>query len=419
MATPLIMAHPAGAVACDTSWDGSSGLWNDSSHWNNGVPTSSTVACIDNGSVNVTGTQAAKGVDVGSGANLFILGTAGDGDASLAVGSVGMTNSGTVQLTNSDTDPHAATLTVDTSASLYNGGTIQTIKSGARTITANVDNHDFIEIDTSTSAGTGASLSNSASANVVIATTGATYDPGTLNDLTTSGDLTSGNFDLAGALNAHGVIKILNGASVTLHHDGKFDDGSGGDALNSLTDIFSGSTVSIKDGGELDPASQLNVTGQIFMQTGVSTIATDTVEVGVSGSIEGGGTINADVINNGTITVDDMALLTVNGSYTQSSTGVLVPTLNNNSSGTGYLNVNGSASIDGTVSPIMVSFVNNNTFHAVVSTSRTGSFATINGTPGTGFKYVEQDQSTGVDLNIQQTVFVYNQDDSFATQMGT
>jgi hypothetical protein len=168
---------------------------------------------------------------------------------------------------------------------------------------------------------------------------------------------------------------VLNGANAAMVDSGGFN------ALSLFT-VSANASLTLENGANMTTPGNLSNFGSIKVGTaaGGSTLTIGTVSVGVvlnggplnpgpinnnlfnetGGVISGGGTIAGTVSNAGTITASDPGspdILTINGDYTQGSTGTLEAFLGGAAPGTGYsqLVVNGTATLDGTLDVSLIS----------------------------------------------------------------
>jgi hypothetical protein len=158
-----------------------------------------------------------------------------------------------------------------------------------------------------------------------------------------------------------------------------FDNGQAFTTSGSFTNA---GTLTVGSG------SSLIVSGA-YTQTGGSTIlqtGTLTASSGVSiqgGSLSGPGTINADVVNAGLLnpggTSGSTGLLTINGNYTQTATGILHIGLAGTTADSQYdqLAVSGTATLAGTLDVTLLHGFqpqNGNQFQVLTYGSQTGTF---------------------------------------------
>ena len=165
-----LMSAPGAAASesCGTSWTGeaSDGNWYTAGNWDHGVPTSSMVACIEEGATyTVTidgGTATASKLELGGTSGVAELKIEGNGTLELSDGGTTTAN-GKVLLTGVSWTN--STLTVQ-AGTLTNGGTIvaePTAESGTRYLNGNIVNEGTIEVDSATqydSSGTAGTLDN-------------------------------------------------------------------------------------------------------------------------------------------------------------------------------------------------------------------------------------------------------------------
>jgi len=195
-----------------------------------------------------------------------------------------------------------------------------------------------------------------------------------------------GSTEFSGTLDGAGFAKAGTGA-LTLSGTGTLGDLAvdGGSLLVSgdftaPAAVASGATLDVLTGGALTG----DVTGAAGSFTKVN--GTVTGAVANAGTLSGAGTIVGDVTNSGTVAPGNSpGILTVNGNYTQTSTGSLAAEITPvTTAGTGYdqLSVTGTAALDGTlaVAPASGLYVADSTYDVVRSdTGITGDFATITG----------------------------------------
>src|SRR5262249_53753139 len=130
---------------------------------------------------------------------------------------------------------------------------------------------------------------------------------------------------------------VLDGPSAEIFNSAFF---SQNDALTNLDTNAAGGSLTIEDGRNLLTPGPLNNAGTVtvgpgsvftatgnYTQTGGATVVNGMLTAGPTvavngGSLSGSGIIKANVINAGQVTPGDApAILTVNGSYTQTSSG--------------------------------------------------------------------------------------------------
>jgi hypothetical protein len=175
---------------------------------------------------------------------------------------------------------------------------------------------------------------------------------------------------------------LLDGATA------KIADGSGNNILQGFfTTNAAAGNFTIQNGANLTSSSS------DFSNAGTLTVgANSTFTVGGShnfnnsGLLEGIGTVQASLLSNsGTVHPGDgPGILTVTGSYAQTSTGALGIQIGGSSAGTGFsqLNISGSASLAGTLDLSLINgFIpsNGETFEILTSSGLSGTFSTVNG----------------------------------------
>ncbi len=132
---------------------------------------------------------------------------------------------------------------------------------------------------------------------------------------------------------AAGSLRLLNGASLTT-------SASSFDNRGSLT-IGSGSTLTVGGGYLTAGASVID-----------GSLITNTVTVDPAGTLSGSGTVTGNVVNNGQVRPGSpLGSLSINGSYTQASTGRLEIEIGGTIAGSRYdrLSVSGPATLNGSL----------------------------------------------------------------------
>jgi hypothetical protein len=174
----------------------------------------------------------------------------------------------------------------------------------------------------------------------------------------------------------------------------------------------------LENDGDLSVASgaTLRVDGVVTQYAGTLTLAGGTLTLTPNnlldlegGVLSGTGTINTNVLNAARVSPggDGAAgALTINGSYTQTVTGVLTIDLGGLTAGTQYdqLRVNGAARLDGTLQVNLIGGFTpalNDSFQVVTSTSESGDFAVKNLAPLSGELHFDTSaSSTGYTLVV-------------------
>ena len=198
-----------------------------------------------------------------------------------------------------------------------------------------------------------------------------------------SGDVTidNGTLTLGGGDNT-GTVTVDNGAGLTI---------SGDFTLTGSSSITGSGTVDVGSSGDL------NLGG---------TVTAGSVTIDQGGTAGGSATIDSSLTNNGTL--DDggaIGVLTINGNFTQTSTGTLSLTVNSSTAGTGYdqLRISGMANLGGTLNvstttayiPAQNTSFSLLTYNSLFSGS---SFGTIQATFGAPTTSSPQYNSTGFNL---------------------
>jgi hypothetical protein len=212
--------------------------------------------------------------------------------------------------------------------------------------------------------------------------------------------------------NNAGLVKKSAG-SATTEFDGTFTNTG---TLNpkvatiNLNNPFSnGGTVTIATG------ATLTVSGSYTQTAGTTTVdgtLTPTGSVSIqAGLLAGSGTVHANVTNAATVGPGDSpGILTINGTYTQTSAGALNIEIGGTTAGTGFdqLAISGTATLDGALN---ISLVNGfqpsagSTYKILTFTSETGTFATVTGTDaGNGLVFQLHYDPTDVTLSAGRTV---------------
>jgi uncharacterized protein with beta-barrel porin domain len=140
--------------------------------------------------------------------------------------------------------------------------------------------------------------------------------------------------------------------------------------------------------------------GKLFVDGSLASAVT----VSSFGTLGGNGTVGAVVNDNGGTVAPGRSVgrLTINGSYTQTSTGTLAIEIGGYTPGTGYdqVSVSGQAVVGGTLKLSLVNGFRPNvgdTFVIVTSSSAGGNFATIT---GTGFNGTSAATAAGIVVTV-------------------
>ncbi len=196
--------------------------------------------------------------------------------------------------------------------------------------------------------------------------------------LTVAGTFTDNGSNLDGA----GALAILSGAAMNYN-------GSANPNANGSRPLSNSGTVSINSGTLVVGTASLQNAGTLKFNGGnlsvVAPLGLEGVIQILGGSVRGIGTINGHVTNAALFAPGySPGTITINGNYTQTSTGRLDMEIGGTSPGTGYdqLIVKGSATLGGTINLIRY---NNylppvgSSFKLITYYSVAGSFTTIYG----------------------------------------
>ena len=238
-------------------------------------------------------------------------------------------------------------LIVGTGSTLAVIGTGGLFSSGSRTLNEQVLNSGTIDFESTYA-------TSVTSSGVITNESGGTVTFSNRGNITASG--TAPTFTNVGLLNVTEGTNSVNFA-LPLANSGTFSVQTG--TFTSSAAITNSGTVSISNGATLADS------GATFSQSaGTTTVSgtlnsTQTVSVG-GGTLLGTGTIGASLSNSGTVipgsSVSSPGVLTVSGSYTQTSSGTLDVDLAGATPGTaGYsqLSVAGNVSLAGSLSPTL------------------------------------------------------------------
>ncbi|MBX9903667.1 MAG: filamentous hemagglutinin N-terminal domain-containing protein [Burkholderiales bacterium] len=353
-----------------------------------------------------SGTMTVQGADVRFNAGTHIFTTASfAGSGAINIQGAGFTLSNTnwnrpFNLTSGTvTIPAATTTTVPAGANIAInhavGGTGTMLNQGTvdlsgGSLAGTLNNQGALNLTSgNTTVGGGISMVsgaiNVATARTLnVAGTGVDWQGGTLSG--------AGSYNLTGGLAiTGGGARVLNGPTLNLGATtlgGSLNVQSGALNFGGIATIGPAATLELT-GGTVTGALAVDVQGLLKMNGGVLNAASVGLVPGatLSGS---GGTINAPVVNGGTVAVGaSPGTLVVNGNYSQTPTGVLNVELGGTTQGVNYdlLQVNGTASLGGTMNVSMFGGFTGavgNVFDVITYTSRTGDFTTINFPPGFG-----------------------------------
>lgn len=300
------------------------------------------------------------------------------GIATLTVGdATDTTFSGDISgLTGSLTKVGAGNLTLS-GTNTYSGAT--TISAGTLTLDGSLTSTNAVTLAAGATLTLNGDINNAAPVTVA---TGATLDLNdndeTLATITGSGDITLGtatltlgnatNFTFDGTISETGGLTKQGSGTLTL---------SAAQTYTGATTINAGTLIA---NGDLATSGVTVASGTTFNLEAALTDVNADVTVDSGGTFFGTATIGDDFINNGTLTFLGAGLndtLTVNGDYTQGSTGTLNVQLGN----AGGLVVVGTATVDGTLdisTPVdPANFDLSATYTVLSAGSVVGTFATV------------------------------------------
>jgi hypothetical protein len=353
-----------------------------------------TISTTGTGGVQATNGAALSGITVSTGSNLQITSYASEPSGATIVGS--LVNQGTITIGETGNALNAASLSLQasggaTTVTLSGGGTINLVNAGsalgANVTLNNVNN--TIEGQGSVGAtslinggtisatggtlGFGGSLTNNGLLNIA---SGATFHlEGTLTNLANN-TLTGGTYDVSGTLSFQSLTAtfdihtnaanlVINGPSATIQYFSYTYD----DYVNALTNL------------------SLNAEGAslTFINHNFST--------------------SGNFTNDGTLIVDP-STFTVNGAFTQGSTGTLGVAIDSQSNYDQFL-ISGAASLAGTLDltfePGFAPYAGES-FEILQYASETGHFSTIDVTGlGPGYGVSLEYGSSGLSIMIEAT----------------
>ena len=197
--------------------------------------------------------------------------------------------------------------------------------------------------------------------------------------------LTGGALTVNGLLSTSGTVNVSNSmlSVIGVNETAGLITIAPGSTLASTGTVSIAGTLQGSTGGALNAAGQIvavTSTGTLDVNGGIVTAAT----VLNSGLLKGLGTVSANINNDGTVSPGaSPGIMTINGNYTQGSTGILNVDVNGTTPGTQYdrLVVTGTAALNGTLNISTGDFVPaaGDSFTIVQATGgMSGTFATIN-----------------------------------------
>ena len=201
-----------------------------------------------------------------------------------------------------------------------------------------------------------------------------------------AGTLTGGSWQVVGnsVLQLEGADITTNAASILVDgSNAKLLDGGATSAIAGLIANAVGGHLTIQNGANVSIAGVFTNQGSLTVGAG-STFTAASLDVASGGVLNGSGTVAANVINGGLVGPGTSpGILTVNGDYSQSATGILTIEIGGTTAGSGYdqLNVSGATTIDGTLNVDLINGFGPTTgqmFQVMNLHGETGAFATIN-----------------------------------------
>ena len=376
------------------------------------------------GAVSLTGSSAAV-----TDATALNLGNTALGGGSLVVATAGaITQSGAITagaasfnaganpitLTNAANDFTGAVSLTGTDVSITDANALTLAAVSASFLTVNAASIDqdasgIVVSGTATlNAGTISLTSGTNDFGTVVATSGGNVAITDANAITIASSSVGGSFDvtsLTGAVNFSGGLSASNYS----FSSGNYTLQSGTYSLAGTTSVANGATVAVQ-GGAIDASSgTLNVDGTL--QTTSGSVSAGTMNVGgvldasggsvsagtlnvlSGGTLKGTGSVTANVSNSGTVAPGaSPGILTINGNYVQSNTGLLLMEIGGLTPGAGgydQLNVTGNVTLGGTLTATLTNgFVPpGSSSYTLIQAGGTlsGTFAAVNQPTGTTF----------------------------------
>jgi hypothetical protein len=248
-------------------------------------------------------------------------------------------------------------------------------------------------------------------------------------NLSSGGTLSSGTYSVTGVLGLPNSI-VTNAAHITLTGASAkiLNDNTSINALSALSAITTAGSLSLASGQVLTTSTHLTNAGTIttgagsaldvhgsFTQTAGTSIVDGLISAtsGLAlqkGSLSGRGMLAGVVNSSATVIAGDSTTkagkLTVSGTYTQSSTGVLDVAIGGNTLGTQYsqLAVSHGVSLNGTLNIKLINgFVPaiGSTFTVLTGSAVTGQFAKVNGSSINSSEHFQTNyMATGVTLSV-------------------
>jgi hypothetical protein len=206
-----------------------------------------------------------------------------------------------------------------------------------------------------------------------------------------------GNFNLANGAaitnQSSGVFNILNDQNLSgngsFSNAGTINKSAGAGTMTAVAAGIAlsndGGTVNVQSGVLSFAGDYTQNGGATVLNAGATLAAGGTVNL-LGGTLSGTGTVNGNLINGGQINpggIGVAGILTINGNYTQTATGVLNIDIGGTAAGSGYdqLVISGSATLAGTLNVNLINGftpTTGATFPILTcGASRTGTFGTV------------------------------------------
>ncbi|MBL8804756.1 MAG: IPT/TIG domain-containing protein [Planctomycetes bacterium] len=204
---------------------------------------------------------------------------------------------------------------------------------------------------------------------------------------------------------SHGIS--ASGSGSAFENQGTFNKvGTAGAPLNVPLNNAGSLNVSA---GTLTLASFVQASANAVVALGGGSISAPSGLSVAQGSLRGFGTITGNVTNNGTLEpgIGGAGTLTITGTYTQGASGVMNVEIGGTAQGAQFdrLTVSGAATLGGTLNIQLINGFQptSGSFAILGHASRTGTFATVNGTTiGNGFSFAPNYTSnTQTALDVQ------------------
>ena len=215
-------------------------------------------------------------------------------------------------------------------------------------------------------------------------------------------------YDMQGdvSINSHYYYYNNHSGAGTFNNAGLFRKSAGSETatIDSAVAFNNTGTVEV-DSGTLQFGNFTQTTGATDLKGG--SLAFSSAAQILGGKVVGSGAINGSIVNSGGLLSPGHSAgsITINGDYTQGSAGALLIELAGLGSGQfDYLDVNGTAALDGTLE---IAFLNGfhpmigDTFHVMDYYSRTGEFDMIQVLGASGYQFLPEYSSSGLTLLTQ------------------